>query len=63
MQDPHTYRMLADAVLVLHFAVVLFVVGGLVVVLIGNLQKWRWVNSLFLHVAHLGYFPPRRNPS
>ena len=44
---------LADAVLVLHFAVVLFVVGGLVAILAGNLRGWRWVNDLRFRVAHL----------
>lgn len=53
MQSPATYRLLADAVLLLHFAVVVFVVGGLVVVLVGNLRQWRWVNSLSFRVAHL----------
>ena len=40
------YQVLADAVLVLHFAVVAFVVGGLVLVVVGNLCHWRWVNAL-----------------
>ena len=53
MQDPHTYRLLADAVLLLHFAVVAFVVGGLVLVLVGNIRRWRWVNSLPFRIAHL----------
>jgi hypothetical protein len=45
---------LADAVLVLHAAVVLFVVGGLVLVLAGNAAGWRWVNAWPLRLAHLG---------
>jgi len=53
MQDPHTYRLLADAVLFAHLAVVVFMVGGLVLVLVGNVQHWRWVNSLLFRVAHL----------
>ena len=53
MQDQHTYRLLADAVLLLHFAVVVFVVGGLVAVLVGNLLRWRWVNNLVFRVVHL----------
>ncbi len=53
MQDPHTYRLLADAVLLLHFAVVVFVVGGLAIVLAGNMRHWRWVNSPLFRVAHL----------
>lgn len=47
------YQLLADAVLVLHFAVVLFVVGGLLLIVAGNLLAWRWVNSLWLRVGHL----------
>lgn len=45
--------LLADAVLLLHFAVTLFIVGGLVLVVAGNLLAWRWVNALGFRVAHL----------
>jgi hypothetical protein len=48
------YQLLADAVLVVHFGVVLFVVGGLVVVLAGNWLHWRWVNGWWFRLAHLG---------
>jgi len=51
--DPHTYRLLADAVLLVHLAVVVFVVGGLVFVLVGNARHWLWVNALLFRVAHL----------
>ncbi len=47
------YQLLADAVLVVHFGVVLFVVGGLVVVLAGNWLCWGWVNQLWFRLAHL----------
>lgn len=47
------YAIAADAVLVLHFAIVLFVVGGLVLVLAGNAAGWRWVNDLGFRLAHL----------
>ena len=47
------YPLLADAVLVLHFGVVLFVVGGLVVVGAGNWLGWRWVNGWWFRLAHL----------
>ena len=47
------YQFLADAVLVVHFGVVLFVVGGLVVVLAGNWLHWAWVNRLWFRLAHL----------
>lgn len=47
------YRLLADAVLILHAGVVLFIVGGLVAVLAGNLWHWRWVNGRGFRLAHL----------
>lgn len=47
------YALLADVVLVLHFAVVLFVVGGLVLVVAGNLLRWPWVNHLWFRFAHM----------
>ena len=50
--DP-LFLLLADAVLALHFAVVVFVVGGLLVVIVGNLRRWRWVNALWFRLAHL----------
>jgi len=33
--------------------VVLFVVGGLVLVVAGNLRGWRWVNAQWIRLAHL----------
>jgi hypothetical protein len=47
------YPYLADAVLVLHFAIVVFVVGGLVLIVTGNLRGWRWVNAWWFRLAHL----------
>jgi hypothetical protein len=52
--DAWLYRLLADAVLVLHAGVVLFVVAGLVLVLAGGLMRWRWVRNFWLRAAHLG---------
>jgi hypothetical protein len=48
------YQLLADLVLALHFAVVTFVVGGLVLVIVGNLAGWRWVNGFGFRLTHLG---------
>ena len=47
------YRFLADVVLVLHVAVVAFVVGGLVVIVAGNYLRWRWVNAPAFRILHL----------
>ena len=53
MRTDMPYPLLADIVLTLHVAVVAFVVGGLVLVLAGNLRGWRWVNALWFRLAHL----------
>ncbi len=50
---PTVFVILADIVLVLHFAIVLFVVGGLLLVLVGNWRRWRWVNTRWFRFAHL----------
>lgn len=47
------YSHLADAVLVVHFAVVLFVVGGLLLVPVGYRLGWPWVRSMAFRVLHL----------
>jgi hypothetical protein len=48
-----SYQTLADAVLLLHFAVVVFVVLGLPAVIVGNWRRWAWVNQLWWRLAHL----------
>lgn len=53
LSEPLPYRLLADGVLVLHVAVVLFVIGGLVLVIAGNMRGWPWVNNLWFRLAHL----------
>jgi polyferredoxin len=52
MRAEAVYAGLADAVLVLHFALVLFVILGVVAVLVGNRLGWRWVNHWWLRIAH-----------
>ena len=47
------YQLLADALLVLHFGIVLFVVGGLLAVVAGNWLGWRWANGWWFRLAHL----------
>jgi hypothetical protein len=44
---------IADAVLVVHFLFVLFVVGGLLTIWIGAACGWRWVRNWRFRVAHL----------
>jgi polyferredoxin len=47
------YQLLADTVLALHVAVVVFVVAGLVCIVLGNLRHWPWVNRPWFRLAHL----------
>ena len=47
------YQVLANAVLLLHFAVVIFVVLGLPAVLVGNWRGWVWANHFWWRVVHL----------
>lgn len=45
--------LLADVVLVVHFAFVLFVVGGFALILVGAVLGWRWVRIRAFRYAHL----------
>jgi len=43
----------ADAILLIHFAFVLFVVGGLALIWIGAAAGWRWIRNYWFRIAHL----------
>ncbi len=47
------YQVLADTVLTIHGAIVLFVVGGLVMIVAGQFRGWLWVNNLWFRIAHV----------
>jgi polyferredoxin len=47
------YQILADAVLLLHFAIVLFNVGGLAFILVGGLRGWPLVRKRWFRILHL----------
>ena len=53
MPGPETFRRIADAVLVLHVGIAAFIVGGLLLVVVGNLRGWRWVNRRGFRISHL----------
>jgi MFS superfamily sulfate permease-like transporter len=46
------YRLLADGLLVLHFAYAGFVVLALPVILIGVARGWQWVRNFWFRVVH-----------
>ncbi|OGA14521.1 MAG: hypothetical protein A3D95_08740 [Betaproteobacteria bacterium RIFCSPHIGHO2_12_FULL_69_13] len=43
----------ADALLVLHFAIVSFIVGGLILTWVGAGLGWRWVRNPWFRYGHL----------
>ena len=46
--------MIADVILVVHFGIVLFIVGGLLAVWIGAALGWRWIRNRWFRYLHLG---------
>ena len=53
MSDVALYRLLADALLVIHFAFVVFVVVGFLLILLGLLARWTWVHNRKFRITHL----------
>ena len=48
----------ADALLVVHFAIVAFIVGGLILTWVGAALGWRWVRNRtfrYLHLAAIAF--------
>lgn len=43
----------ADALLVVHFAIVVFIVGGLILTWIGAALGWGWVRNRWFRYTHL----------
>ncbi|MCA9025880.1 MAG: DUF2784 domain-containing protein [Planctomycetaceae bacterium] len=50
---PMFYRLLADLIVVVHFAYVLSVILGLVAILMGRVLKWDWVRNRWFRGLHL----------
>ncbi len=53
MPGPRFLRLAADLLQGLHFAFILFVVGGLILVVIGGSRKWSWVRNRTFRLLHL----------
>ncbi|MEM7765818.1 MAG: DUF2784 domain-containing protein [Pseudomonadota bacterium] len=51
--NPNRYALLADLILVVHFAFVLFVVVGFALILCGIVARWRWVENRTFRLIHL----------
>lgn len=46
--------MIADVVLVFHFLLVVFIVGGLILTWIGAAAGWQWIRNRWFRYLHLG---------
>ena len=58
MNDARLYSLVADTILVIHFAFVVFVVFGLMLTLVGLLARWSWIRNRkfrFSHLAAVGF--------
>jgi len=47
------YQVLADWVLLIHILFVCFVVGGILLILVGGIRQWSWVRNWWFRVVHL----------
>jgi hypothetical protein len=47
------YRLLADLVVILHFAFVAVVVGGMAAIVAGIVLRWQWVRNFWFRMSHL----------
>jgi hypothetical protein len=47
------FRLLADAILLVHFGFVAFVVVGFLLILVGLAANWRWVRNRRFRLLHL----------
>jgi hypothetical protein len=47
------YRILADAVVAIHLALVGFIAIGMMVIVLGIVLKWRWVRNFWFRIIHL----------
>lgn len=48
----NVYRFLADAVLLIHFGYVAFVVLGMAAILMGIALRWQWVRNFWFRAVH-----------
>ena len=47
------FMLAADAILLLHVLVVIFIVFGLVLIFLGNTLKWSWIRNPWFRLLHL----------
>jgi hypothetical protein len=53
MDRSDIFLLAADFILVVHFAIVVFIVGGFLAILVGNWQQWHWIKNRAFRYVHL----------
>ncbi len=48
-----SYQFAADAVLLIHAGIVVFILFGLVLILVGGLKGWAWIGNKWFRLTHL----------
>jgi hypothetical protein len=46
------YALLADLIVVVHLAIVSFIVVGMVLILVGIARRWQWIRNFWFRAAH-----------
>ncbi len=45
--------LVADAILIIHLAFVIYVVFGLLAIYVGHFLKWSWIRNFWFRISHL----------
>jgi len=53
MDSPALFILAADAILLLHVLVVIFILFGLVLIFVGKVFNWCWIRNPWFRVLHL----------
>ncbi len=54
ISSEHMWALLADLLLIIHIGIVFFIVGGLLLIWLGAIFKWRFVRNRVFRYLHLG---------
>jgi hypothetical protein len=53
VSHPALLLLLANSVLILHVAYILFVLAGLILIVMGGILRWQWVRNFCFRIVHL----------
>jgi len=54
MSTESVYLLAADAILITHVLIVVFIVGGVLAIYVGYWFSWAWVRNFWFRLSHLG---------